>query len=86
MVEKLLFKKMVPQRLFNPFTTKSDQFQISPAASPEISHSMESLSFRSLLRWKMITPSTLTTSPIHFSLKDWENVRFELMGVEGLKQ
>ena len=26
------------QRLLNPFTPKSDQFQISPAASPEISH------------------------------------------------
>ena len=33
----------------------------------------------------MITPSTLTTSPIHFSLNGWENVRFELMGVKGLK-
>ena len=33
----------------------------------------------------MITPSTLTTSPKHFSLKGWENVRFELMGVQGLK-
>ena len=32
----------------------------------------------------MITPSTLTTSPIHFSLNGWDNVRFERMGVKGL--
>ena len=46
---------------------------------------MENLAFHSLLRWKMIIPSTLTTSPIHFSLKGWENVRFELMGVKWLR-
>ena len=37
-------------------SNKSDHFQISPAASPEIitSHSMENLAFHSLLRWKRI--------------------------------
>ena len=48
------------------------------------SHSMENLAFHSLLRWKMIIPSTLTTSPMHLSLKGWENVLFEL-GSERVK-
>ena len=63
----------------NHFTPKSDQCQISPAASPEISlHSTKNLAFHSLLRWKMIILPILTTSPIHFSLKVWENILFEL--------
>ena len=54
---------------FNPFTTRSDQSPISPAASPGIlHHSMKNLAFHSLLRRKMITLPILTTSPIHFSL------------------
>ena len=41
----------------NPPTPKSDQFQISPAASPEIlSHSMKKLAFQNLPRRKMIMP------------------------------
>ena len=62
----------------NPPTSKSDQVQISPAASPVIitSHGIENLAFHSLLRWKMTLP-ILTTSPTHFSLKGWENVLFE---------
>ena len=34
--------------IFNPFTPESDQCQISPAASPEILHSMKNLDFHSL--------------------------------------
>ena len=36
------------------------------------------LAFHSLLRWKMTILPILTTSLIHFSLKGWENVLFEL--------
>ena len=39
------------------------------------SHSMETLSFHSLLRWKMIILPILTTSHI-FSWSGWENVLF----------
>ena len=51
---------------FNPFTPESDQCQNSPAASQEImtSHSMENLTFHSLLRWKVIILQILTTSLI----------------------
>ena len=43
------------------FTPKSDQFQISPVASPEIlQHIMKNMAFHSLLRWKMIIQSTLS--------------------------
>ena len=52
-------------RVFNPFTPKSDQVQISPAASPEILHNRV---------WNMIILPILTTSLIRFSLKGWENV------------
>ena len=53
-----------------PFTLKSDHFLISPAASPEILH-------HTVWRtWLFIVLPTLTTSPIHFSLKGWENVLF----------
>ena len=44
-----------------------DQFQISPAASPALLHNTVWRTFHSLLRWKMIIPSTLTTSPTLFS-------------------
>ena len=43
----------------------------------------EDVAFYSLLRWKMIILSILTTSLIHLSSKGWENVLFEL-GVKGL--
>ena len=64
----------------NPFTPKSDQFQVSPAASPGIlHHSMENLACPSLLRlWKITTLPILTTSLIHFSLIRCENILFEL--------
>ena len=41
-------------------------------------HSMENLAFLSLLRWKIIILPILTTPLIHFSLKGWGNVLFEL--------
>ena len=43
-------------RRWQPFTPKSDQYEISPTASRSnmTSHSMENLAFHSLLRWKMI--------------------------------
>ena len=63
---------------FNPFTAKSDHFQISSAASPEILHQTvwRTWLFISLLRWKMIILPILTTSLIHFSSKGWEQVPF----------
>ena len=65
---------------FNPFTPKSDQLQISPAASPEILHYtvQRTWLFHSLLRWKIIILSILSVSLTHFSLKGWEIVLFEL--------
>ena len=69
----------------NPFTPKSDQLQISPAASPERLHN-------TVWRTWLFTAYSderrlhhqLTTFPVHFSWKGWENVRFDLMGVKGL--
>ena len=53
--------------VFKPFTPKSDQCQISPAASREILHySVKNVAFHSLLRWKMIILPILTSLPIHF--------------------
>ena len=49
------------------------------------SHSKENLAFHSLLGWKMIILPILTTSFIHFSLKGWENVLFDL-GSERVKK
>ena len=47
--------QMLNSRNSNPFTPKSDKFQISPARSPEIlSYSIKNVAFHSLLRWKMI--------------------------------
>ena len=66
---------------FNPLTPKSDQSQISPAASPEILHhtvwrTWHFIAYQSDER-RLLLP-ILTTSLIHFSLKGWENVLFEL--------
>ena len=70
----------------NPFTPKSDEYQISPAASPENTtwNSMENLAFHSLLWWKMIILPILTTSAIHTLCKGWESILFEL-GSERVK-
>ena len=65
---------------FNPFTPKSDQFQISPAASPEIWH-------HTVWRtWLFIAYSDERWFYYQFSLphlyislwEGWENVLFEL--------
>ena len=71
----------------NPFAPKSDQFQISPAASPVMIHHMEwrIQLFIALLRCKKIILPILTTSLIYCSLKGCENVLFEL-GSEGLNE
>ena len=41
-------------------------------------HSTEHLAFHSVLWWKIIILPILTSTLIHFSLKGWENVLFEL--------
>ena len=41
-------------------------------------HSMKNLAFHRSLRWKMIILRILIASLIHFYLKGWENVLFEL--------
>ena len=68
------------RREINPFTPKSDQFQISPAASPVIIHHIvwRIQLFIALLRCKIILLPILTTSLIYCSLKGCENVLFEL--------
>ena len=56
-------------RLLNPFTPRSDQFQISPAASPEIYHAVRRTWLFIAYRdegWLFYQSST--TSLIHFSL------------------
>ena len=69
---------------FNPFTPKTDQFQISAAASPEnITTQYGELAFHSLLRWNIIKLPILTTSRMRFSLKGWEKVLFELWEWKG---
>ena len=42
--------------------------------------SMKNLAFHTLLRWNMITLPILNTSLIHFSIKGWEDLLFELRG------
>ena len=49
-----------------------------PPAPETWHHSMKNLTFHSLLRWGTIVLLILATSLIHFSLKVWENVLFEL--------
>ena len=45
------------------------------------SHIIKNLAFHSLLRWKMIILPILTTSLIHFSLKSWKNILFDMWGL-----
>ena len=70
----------------SPFTPKSDQVQISPAASPVILHHKvwRTWLFIAYSHWKMIIVPILITSLTHFSLKGWENVLIEL-GSERVK-
>ena len=70
----------------NPFTTKSDQCQISPAASPIIVHHpvwrtwlFIAYSDERWLHYQFSLPHLYI-----FSLKRWENVLFESSGVKGL--
>ena len=65
--------------IINPFTPKSDQFQISPAGSPDILHQTVWRTWLFILllpRWKIALP-ILTTSLKHFFFKGWENLLFE---------
>ena len=56
--------------IFNPFTPKSDQFQISPAASPEIYlHHTVWRTWLFIVYDEVIILPILTTSLIHFSMK-----------------
>ena len=64
----------------NPFTPQNDQFQISPAASPEILHHTVwrtwvfiAYSDERWLYYQFSLPHF-----IHFSLEGWENVLFEV--------
>ena len=70
----------------SPFTCKSDQFHISPAASSSDvpSHSMENLAFHTLLRWKMKQSHShyLTYT---FLFKRLGECTFLNLGVQGLK-
>ena len=63
--------------ILNPFTPKSDQFQISPAALQEILHHTVWRTWLTQMK-DDYTANSLTTSPIQFSIKGWENVIFEL--------
>ena len=71
---------------FNPFIPKSDQYQISPAASPEILHHTVWRTWPFLAysgaRWLYYQLSL--PSVIQFSLQGWENAVFEL-GSERVK-
>ena len=60
----------------SPSTPKSDLFQTSPAAAPEMytSHNTKDLAFHNLLRWKMIILSNshyLTYTFLFKRLGEW---------------
>ena len=65
---------------FNPFIPKSDQYQISPAASPQILHHTVGRTWLFIAcsdaRWLYYQLSL--TSVTQFSLQGWENAVFEL--------
>ena len=67
------------------FTSKIDQIQISPATSPEILHHTERRAWLFIAysdeRWSHYQFSLI--SLIHFFLKAWENVLFELGSERG---
>ena len=66
LVDKLCssFQSLYSSAFYSPAFSKVINFKFPIIASP----SMNNLAFDSLLRWKMIVLSILTTSPIHFSL------------------
>ena len=63
-----------------PFTTKSDQYQISPAASPEILRHTVWRTWLSIayLEAKLLYYQFSLPSLIKLSLQGWENLLFEL--------
>ena len=66
--------------IFNPFIPKSDQCQISPAASPEISHRTvwRTWLFLAYSDERLLYCLFSLLHLFHFSLKGWENVLCEL--------
>ena len=66
--------------------SKSDQYQISPAPSPEISHHTiwRTWLFIAYSDERWTSCQILTALLIHFSLKGWDNVLFKL-GSERVK-
>ena len=72
---------------FNPFTPKSDQFQISPAASPEISHHTVWRTWLFITYWdERWSLYQFSLHHLHiFSFRGWENALFEL-GSERVKR
>ena len=73
-------------RDFNPFTIKSDQVQISPAASPVILHHTVWRTWFSIAYSdeKWLYYQILIASLIHFSVDGWENVVFKWKGLFSL--
>ena len=69
---------------FNPFTPKSDQFQISPAASPRTLHdSVKNLAFHSFQMKMIILPKFLPPH-LYISLQMVGKMYFLNWGVKGL--
>ena len=85
-IKNVAFHSLLRWKMINPFAPKSDQFQISPAISPEILHHTVWRTWLFIAysdeRWSYYL--LLATPLIHFSLKRWENVLFEL-GTERVK-
>ena len=77
-ISSLLPKMLMAEYpLINPFTPKSDQFQISPVAPTEILHHIVWRTWPFMAHSegrRLYHRQILTTSLIHFSLKGWENV------------
>ena len=55
------------------------KFPLQPHQKYNITPHIKNLAFHGLLRWKMMILPVLTTSLMHYSLKNWENVLFELI-------
>ena len=77
----------IPHNGFNPYTPKSDQFQISPCSltGKIISHIMKNLAFIAYTAGRWLYYQFSLHHVCIFSLEGWENVRFEL-GSESVKQ
>ena len=81
------FAKETMKTSFNPFTPKSDQCQISPAASPEILHHPVWRTWMFIAYWvdKWLYYQFSLHRSYVFLLKGWENVLLEL-GSERVKE